>query len=454
MRVTVSDGDHGGVACSRTRAHLLQRVMIDSPPVTPLPPACDAASGAPPPQDATRIHWVEQGQPQSARWHSERAAAPPAQVVLCDDTITADGAYRLACAGTALLWRGDFHNARQLLQALGRRIDQPPARKRRGAAPPGTAGSEPQGPANFHRHRMAQSQRARILGMVLLQVDADYAIPLRRAPDVRLACTEAWGSADPLAGGSVVSLRELMGVTSAHEWRIRGVEVPALGAAPNNRIHPHYGVFSPARGEYIDLVAQAALPVTGQQPYVAFDIGTGSGVLAAVLARRGLQHIVATDLEPRALACAADNLHHLGLQSQVVLCQTDLFPSGQASLIVCNPPWLPARPTAPIERAVYDEGGRMLQGWLSGLLAHLAPGGEAWLVLSDLAERLELRSRDALLAAIASAGLTVAGRADTRPHHPKAGDRRDRLQDARGSEVTSLWRLVRTDTGKTLNSTP
>jgi methylase of polypeptide subunit release factors len=138
----------------------------------------------------------------------------------------------------------------------------------------------------------------------------------------------------------------------------------------------------------------------------------------------------------------------------VTLCQTDLFPSGQASLIVCNPPWLPARPTAPIERAVYDEGGRMLQGWLSGLAAHLAPGGEAWLVLSDLAERLELRSRDALLAAIASAGLTVAGRADTRPQHPKAGDRRDRLQRARSTEVTSLWRLVRTDAGEALDKVP
>jgi hypothetical protein len=428
--------------------------MIDLPPATALPPARVALPGDAPPQGETRIHWVEQGQPQSARWHSERAAAPPQQVVLCDDTITADAAYRLACAGTALLWRGDFHNARQLLQALGRRIDQPPARKRRGSGAAQAAASQPQGPANFHRHRMAQSQRARILGMVLLQIDAHYAIALRRAPDVRLACTEAWGSADPLGGGSVVSLRELMGVTSAHEWRVRGVEVPALGAAPNNRIHPHYGVFSPARGEYIDLVAQAALPVTGQQPYVAFDIGTGSGVLAAVLARRGLQHIVATDLEPRALACAADNLRQLGLQAQVALCQTDLFPSGQASLIVCNPPWLPARPTAPIEHAVYDEGGRMLQGWLSGLSSHLAPGGEAWLVLSDLAERLQLRSRDALLAAIAAAGLAVAGRADTRPNHPKAGDGRDRLQLARSTEVTSLWRLVRTDASRTLNRDP
>ncbi len=421
--------------------HLPGRTLPSSPGAIPV--GADAAIPA-------RIHWTENGVQHSAIWRSERSASAPLQVVLADDTTTADVAYRLACAGTALLWRGDFHNARQLLQAMARRIDQPPARKRRGAAAAQKAATpELPGPEKFHRHRMAQSQRARILGMVLLKIDTNYAIALRRAPDVHAACTQAWGHADPLAGDSVVSMRELMGVTSAHEWRIRGVEVPALGDAPHNRIHPHYGVFSPARGEYIDLVAQAPLPITSQQPYVAFDIGTGSGVLAAVLARRGLTQIVATDLEPRALACARDNLHRLGLQAQVQLCQTDLFPDGMASLIVCNPPWLPARPTAPIEHAVYDEGGRMLQGWLAGLANHLAPGGEAWLVLSDLAERLGLRSRDALLAAISLAGLKVVGRADTRPRHPKASDGSDPLQRARGAEITSLWRLVRNDIGQT-----
>ncbi len=388
------------------------------------------------------IHWVEQGIARSARWRSERAAAAPTQVVCADDTTSADTAYRLACAGTALLWRGDFHNARQLLQALARRIDQPPRRKRRAVRQANTTAQS--ATESFHQHRQAQAQRARILGMVLVQVEPDYAVALRRAPDVRLACTQAWGAADLLGSESVVSLRELMGVTSASEWRSKGVVVPALGPAPGNRIHPHYGVYSPARGEYIDLIAGAALPVTGQQPYVAFDIGTGSGVLAAVLARRGLQHIVATDLQSRALACAQDNLQRLGLQDRVELRQTDLFPDGQASLIVCNPPWLPARPTAPIEQAVYDEGGRMLAGLLSGLAAHLAPGGEAWLILSDLAEHLGLRRRDDLLAAIEQAGLQVAGRVDTLPHHPKANDGRDRLHLARAAEVTSLWRLIAT----------
>ncbi|TXI86881.1 MAG: methyltransferase, partial [Cupriavidus sp.] len=73
---------------------------------------------------------------------------------------------------------------------------------------------------------------------------------------------------------------------------------------------------------------------------------------------------------------------------------------------------------------------------------HLAPGGEGWLLLSDLAEHLGLRSREALLGWIDAAGLKVAGRSDIRPRHPKAADPDDPLHAARAAEVTSLWRLT------------
>jgi methylase of polypeptide subunit release factors len=123
----------------------------------------------------------------------------------------------------------------------------------------------------------------------------------------------------------------------------------------------------------------------------------------------------------------------------------DLFPSGRAPLVVCNPPWLQAQPTAAIEHAVYDPDSRMLLGFLNGLTAHLTPNGEAWLVLSDLAEHLGLRSRAALLSAFESAGLQVIGRIDARPQHPRAADPTDPLHQARAAEITSLWRLVAAD---------
>lgn len=372
---------------------------------------------------AAVISWTERGATRSARWHSEGGTTPPGRVVVADDRITADAAYRLACEGTALLWRGDFQNARQLLQAMARRVERKPRREPAASATAAEA---------FHRYRLTQSQRARTLGMLLLPFDDDYVLPLRRAPDVREACTAAYG---PAAGPFVASLRELLGLIGAHEWRKKGVAVPALGA----RIHPHYGVFAPVRGEYVDLVAAAPLPAACT---LAFDIGTGTGVLAALLARRGVARVVATDQDPRALACAVENLARLDLADRVEVIAADLFPPGRAPLIVCNPPWLPARAASPLERAVYDPGSRMLMGLIGGLAAHLAPDGEAWLVLSDLAEHLGLRSREELLAAFDAGGLRLVGRLDAKPSHPRSADRSDPLHAARAAELTSLWRLA------------
>lgn len=379
------------------------------------------------------VQWTEAGEVLSARWRSEAGVPPPQRIVIADDRMTADYAYGLACQGTALLWRGDYQNARQLLTALAHRVDR---RRRRSDGPSASPA------AAFHQHRQAQAQRARTLGRLLVPLDADYAIALRRAPDVREACLEAWGpgadASGPGAEVSVTALRELLGLIGAHEWRRQGIEIPAIGG----RIHPHYGVFAPIRREYVDLVAGAPLPALVSPTSVAFDIGTGTGVLAAVLARRGIRRVVATDLDRRALTCARENVDRLGLAAQVEVVQADLFPDGRAALAVCNPPWVPARPSSPLEHGIFDPESRILRGFLAALPAHLEPSGEGWLVLSDLAEHLGLRTREELLSAFDAAALTVLERIDARPVHPKASNATDPLHAARAAEVVSLWRLT------------
>jgi SAM-dependent methyltransferase len=373
---------------------------------------------------SSQIRWTEAGEERVARWRSERGAAPPTRVRVVDDTLKADEAYSLATQGVGLLWRGDFHNARQMLTALAHRVDRA---RRRPPKPPATLVDA------FNLERQARAQSARTLGMLLIPFEADHGVALRRAPDLRTACTEAWGAPD---GPSVASLRELLGLVGAHEWRVRGIDVPAAGG----RIHPHYGVFSPTRSEYLDLVLRAPLPKA--TPELAFDVGTGTGVLAAILAQRGLRRVIATDRDPRAIACARANVERLGLGGRVEVVDADLFPDGRAAVVVCNPPWVPARPATPLEHGVYDPDSRMLRGFLAGLAAHLAPGGEGWLVMSDLAEHLGLRPRDALPAMIEAGGLRVAGRIDAKPRHPKAADPTDPLAAARAAETTTLWRLV------------
>lgn len=388
------------------------------------------------PSITTSIHWDENGQSHEAQWRSENGIHPHKKVVIGDDALTADIAYRLACEGTAILWRGDFQNARQLLQALARRVDKPSKKSKRTDK---AEQEKKKSPLDvFNLHRLTQSQRARILGMLLIQCNADHTISLRRAPDIAQACLEAYGE---VTQSYLVSLRELLGVISAHEWRKNGVPILARSDEAIC-IHPHYGVFSPVRGEYIQLVCNAAWPKAIDTNSIAFDIGVGTGALSVVLAMRDIQKVIATDVDERAIACAQENVERLDLSAQIEIQKTDLFPVGKAALIVCNPPWLPARPSSSLEQAVYDPESRMLKGFLAGLKDHLLPDGEGWLILSDLAEHLGLRTRQELLDWFEQAGLRVAGREDIKPQHKKVFDKTDALHRARSAEITSLWRLA------------
>src|ERR1700755_1364320 len=146
-------------------------------------------------------------------WRSHSDAPPPSRVVVADGRMTADEAYGLACQGTALLWRGDFQEARQMLTAMGNRADRS-QRPRRSPRAQGKsrvpAATSIIAPAEaFHLYRQARSQRARTLNSLLIPLNDDYTIPLRRAPDIRQACVEAYGPAET---ASVASLRALLGV--------------------------------------------------------------------------------------------------------------------------------------------------------------------------------------------------------------------------------------------------
>ncbi|MBB1023375.1 MULTISPECIES: methyltransferase [unclassified Dietzia] len=403
----------------------------------------------------TTFRWNESGTQRIGFWRSENAAPAPSGIVVITDDIAADKALRIAQRGSSLLWRGDFQNARQLMRALDRRLE-----KRASRAPQSTDPGEV-----FLANRKARAERAAILGKILIPLQPDYSISLRRAPDAREACAHAYGqpvdqpaevSSDSVGEETLVSLPELLGVISAYEWHRKGIEVGALGA----RIHPAHGVFAPTRDEYIDLVADASWPQGIDHP-VVWDIGTGTGVLAAVLARRGAREVVATDINPRAVQCARDNVDRLGLAGRVTVVQADLWPdvhdeaddgeagddeardTARADVVVCNPPWIPGRPTSALEQGIYDPDSDVLHRFLSGLADHLTPQGEGWLILSDLAEHLGLRTRDDLLSRIDAAGLTVVGTSETTPRHPRAADSADPLHAARSKERTILWRLGR-----------
>ena len=361
-------------------------------------------------------------------WHSEAGFSAPDRLLFADDTWSADAALKSMRAGSALVWRGDFQNARQLLQALTRRLDK----KAKSPASTHTLSLT----ERFHRYRMQQAQRVRLLGQLLIQIEADNGIALRRAPEVGQAMSQVFA---PRQLPMLISLRELLGIIGAYEWRRKGVPI----ANCDFRIHPHYGVFSPSRAEYLDLVMQAPLP---GRHHCAFDIGTGTGVLAILLAKKGVNQVIATDSSPLAVACAQENVQRLGLEHCVRVQKQAFFPDGKADLLICNPPWLPGKVVTSLDAAVYDPDEQMLEGFLQEARAHLEPDGQIWLIMSDLAELLGLRAEGALQARFELAGLQVHATYDARPGHRRATDRSDPLYEARARETTRLWCLVPTDT--------
>ena len=368
------------------------------------------------------VTWREGSAERSAYWLGV-SSPPPRRVGTADDRTTAAVALARVRSGEALVYTGDFRNARQLLAAMSRRLE--------GRRPTG------RDPATLWRAEREHRRREHdLLGRIVVQIEAGFRVPLRHAPDVASPMVEALGPEAPVPG--LLPLRDLLGMVGAHEWRRKGVAVPALGA----RVHPHYGVYAPVRGEYVELVADAvrSWPVEGKR---VLDAGTGTGVLAFVLARAGA-HVVATDIEPRAVACARDNASRLGLGDRVEVVEADLFPDGGApfDLVVSNPPWLPDVARSPLERAVYDPEGSFLERLLATAPQRLAPGGEAWVVISDLAERLGLRPMDAIEVLAQRAGLRIADVRETRPSHARAADARDPLHRFRAAELTRLLRLV------------
>ena len=423
------------------------------------------------------------------QWKTEGDAAGPKSWVLIHHEVNAATALHWARQNVGMVWLCDFQNAKQLLVALQKRLE--PRKPQHGVKPTEFDSPEASSQA-FHVQRLHRSEHLKILSKLLIPIQSDYTIGLHRAPLVHDVLAAVWGqplkaevkptsspvltaptvdapAAAPMLEDTpltLVSLKELLGYIGAHEWHKKGLPIPALSTAVSSsqnarkppeeapRIYPHYGVFSPVRGEYLNLVKTAPLPRALENHSVAQDVGVGTGVLSAILLSRGVKLIIATDTQSRAIECAQDNFSRLGLSERVQVLQTSLFADELTPLVVCNPPWLPGKARSPMERAIFDPESSMLKGFLNGLRSHLSPQGEGWLIMSDLAERLGLRAPGELLGWIESAGLEVVGQLKAQAVHPKSTDTSDAFYQARQGETTSLWRLQARSTSSSHESSP
>ncbi len=116
------------------------------------------------------------------------------------------------------------------------------------------------------------------------------------------------------------------------------------------------------------------------------DLGTGSGVCAIFAARRA-RRVVAIDINPAAVRCAAANALLNNLQSVMEVRQGDLYgpvDGERFDVILFNPPFLFGTPTSDLDQAWRSND--VAERFAEGLLRHLNPGGYALILLSTYSD--------------------------------------------------------------------
>lgn len=114
--------------------------------------------------------------------------------------------------------------------------------------------------------------------------------------------------------------------------------------------------------EWLDHLGQAGL--TGRR---VIDYGCGSGILAIAAARLGAAETIGIDIDPQALASAAENARANGCEIEL-RSSSDPLPS-QADVVIANILSTPLKLLAPVLSSLVASGGQLA---LSGVLARQA----------------------------------------------------------------------------------
>ncbi|MBL6724248.1 MAG: 50S ribosomal protein L11 methyltransferase [Rubripirellula sp.] len=130
------------------------------------------------------------------------------------------------------------------------------------------------------------------------------------------------------------------------------------------------------------------------------EIGTGTGLLSVLSLRYEANRVVATDINPAAVANAKYNAAMLAPDGKIDVRQVSpdspeafsvVGDTEKFDLIISNPPWELGEISKPIDHAFYDPNFGLMESLLDGLPKHLNPGGRCLLAYGHrpAIERLE-----------------------------------------------------------------
>lgn len=228
---------------------------------------------------------------------------------------------------------------------------------------------------------------------------------------------------------------EVQSLHGAWDRYTTGTHLAVLG----HKLHPFYGTYAPTRVSHLELFGTWLSQYEGPR-LRALDVGTGSGVLALMLARAGFGHIVATDSNPNAIESVTRELRRLSAAPSIELIHGDLLGPGtsEEELVVFNPPWIQGTVTSQLDSALYFEPS-LFGRFFDQALARLAPEGRIALVFSNVMSLLQSDVPHPIEVELARGRLRLVSklRRKVKPLPDKSGRRR------RTKERVEVWELAR-----------
>ncbi|ALV63900.1 tRNA (adenine57/58-N1)-methyltransferase [Thermococcus sp. 2319x1] len=145
------------------------------------------------------------------------------------------------------------------------------------------------------------------------------------------------------------------------------------------KLHPQ--VYEPAEDTF--LLAENLKVREGD---VALDVGTGTGIIALLMARKA-RLVLGVDVNPIAVELAKENARLNGI-TNVEFRQSDLFENveGKFDIITFNAPYLPGEPKEPIDLALVggESGREVLDRFLEEFPSYLKENGVVQMVQSSI----------------------------------------------------------------------
>ncbi len=122
-----------------------------------------------------------------------------------------------------------------------------------------------------------------------------------------------------------------------------------------------------------------------------WDIGTGTGLVALAMKRKGARYVLATDKNPQAVRNAKINSRSLGIKIDVK--KADVFGkiNRRFHVITFNPPFTDHASRKKYQIMFWDKGNKATKAFFSGLRHHLTRNGRAFICWSSFGSRTLLK---------------------------------------------------------------